>query len=152
MSSPDDSHDRTVSSVLWALGRMVTLRKQGESARFRVVWHDKPGIREYRLQIRRGDGRVETSPLTPDMDGPSVEESPVAGDTAPSAPAASSDRELLYHHVEALLEGQLRAVRTRSTLPRTLANALLGTAVLVLQKEGATLHETERRLREMWQP
>lgn len=49
-----------LGSVLWTLERMIELRKAGENARFRVVWLKRPnGVREYRLEIQHGDGRIE---------------------------------------------------------------------------------------------
>lgn len=64
-----------MSSVLWALGRMVELRQAGEQARFRVVWQDYFEGREYRLEIRRADGVIERPPWPfPLAGGRSVEE------------------------------------------------------------------------------
>lgn len=70
------SDEKMVASVLWALGRMVELRKAGAAARFRVTWRDYAGRREYRLEIRRGDGVIER-PIVPFPlgGGQSVEES-----------------------------------------------------------------------------
>jgi hypothetical protein len=61
-------------SYLWALVRMVELRKGGEPARFRVCWRDEGGRRHYWLTIRRADGSIESRP-GPECDG-MVEESP----------------------------------------------------------------------------
>lgn len=51
-----------VDSVRWALSRMVELRSTGQTARFRVTYADREGRREFRLEVRRADGRIERPP------------------------------------------------------------------------------------------
>lgn len=51
--------DDQMSLVVWALDRMVELRKQGEKARFRITWVNRDRRRVYRLEIRREDGKIE---------------------------------------------------------------------------------------------
>ncbi len=68
-----------MQSVKWAVDRMIALRKAGEEARFRLVWVDNEGVRQIRLEIRRGSGVIER-PIFPFPLGSSnaavVEESP----------------------------------------------------------------------------
>lgn len=57
---PVDVQREVICSVLWALERMIEIRKAGGNARFRICWLKRPnGVREYRLEIKHADGRIE---------------------------------------------------------------------------------------------
>jgi len=60
--TPAWSRDQQLASVAWALNRMVEIRKAGQKARFRITWIERDGRREYRLEVRRDDGRIERPP------------------------------------------------------------------------------------------